>query len=404
MLKKMRRRFIASAMAAIGAVTLVLLLAINLWNYNITTDSLDNTLSSIAMTGKQPHSGQDYTIPEIFGQHSPESRYMTRFFLVYYDSSYNAVGIFSDFIATVSTQQALSYAANVIDSGHDSGYCGDYRYAVKQGSDGYAVVFLNASQEQQSMKTLLTVSLVVAGASLLAAFFLIAAFSKKAIAPYVKNIELQKQFITDAGHELKTPLTSISTSAEVLKMESGDNEWVDNIQKQTGRMSRLVENLVKLSRLDEGLPLPDKTEFSLSDAAWEAAAPFDARALAQNKRYSRSIDDGLTMLGDMAAVQQIISILLDNAFKYSDDGGEITLRVYRHHKNSVIEVYNTCASGSLGDISRFFDRFYRADKARAADGGTGIGLSIARATVEALGGSITAESADGKSILFRAVI
>ena len=110
------------------------------------------------------------------------------------------------------------------------------------------------------------------------------------------------------------------------------------------------------------------------------------------------------MLGDMAAVQQIISILLDNAFKYSDDGGEITLRVYRHHKNSVSEVYNTCASGSLGDISRFFDRFYRADKARAADGGTGIGLSIARATVEALGGSITAESADGKSILFRAVI
>lgn len=404
MLKKMRRRFIASAMAAIGAVTLILLLAINLWNYNITTSRLDSTLSSIAITGKQPNSGQDYTIPEIFGQHSPESRYMTRFFLVYYDPNYDAVGIFSDFIATVSSQQALSYASDVLASGHDGGYYGDYRYAVMHGKNGCCVVFLNASQEQQAMKTLLGVSLIVAGLSLLAAFFLIAAFSKKAIAPYVKNIELQKQFITDAGHELKTPLTSISTSADVLRMEGGDNEWVDNIQKQTGRMSRLVENLVKLSRLDEGLPLPDRTEFSLSDAAWEAAAPFDARALAQNKKYSRSIDDGLIMLGDAAAVQQIISILLDNAFKYSDDGGEIALRVYRHHKGFVIEVYNTCAPGSLGDISRFFDRFYRADKARSADGGTGIGLSIARATAEALGGSITAESADGKSIVFRAAI
>ncbi len=217
-------------------------------------------------------------------------------------------------------------------------------------------------------------------------------------------MQLQKEFITDAGHELKTPLTSISTSADVLKMENGDNEWVDNIQKQTVRMSKLVKNLVMLSRLDEGMPLPDKSDFSLSDAAWEAAEPFEMRAKAQGKSYSQNIAPDLNMTGDMAAVQQLISILLDNAFKYSDDGGEIRLSVCAQHKNKVIEVYNTCPPDSLGDIDRFFDRFYRADKSRAYDGGTGIGLAIARAIVQALGGSINAETSDGKSIVFRAVI
>ena len=110
------------------------------------------------------------------------------------------------------------------------------------------------------------------------------------------------------------------------------------------------------------------------------------------------------MKGDMAAVQQLISILLDNAFKYSDEGGQIRLSVYQQHKNNIIEVYNTCPPGSLGDIDRFFDRFYRADSSRKYDGGTGIGLAIAKATAQALGGSISAETADGKSIVFKVIL
>lgn len=403
MLKKLRRRFIAAAMAAIGAVTLVLLCAVNLWNYKITTDSLDATLDIMSLTGSYS-SGKDYSLPEIFGGHSSEEMYMTRFFAVYYDQNGKAAGVFRDYIATVSVEQALSYSSDALSSGRERGYYGDYRYRVLGGSGGSIVVFLNAVPEQQSMKTLLRVSVIVSLLALLAAFALITAFSKKATAPYMKNMQLQKQFITDAGHELKTPLTSISTSADVLKLETGENEWVDNIQKQAARMSKLVANLVTLSKLDEGAQMPDMCDFSLSDAAWEVSEPFELRAVAQGRKYSRSIEDNITVHGDMAAVQQMISILLDNAFKYSDEGGEIRLSVRKQHKGSVIEVYNTCAEGSLGDISRFFDRFYRADKARSADGGTGIGLSIARAVAEAHGGSISAESADGKSIVFRAVI
>ena len=405
MLSKMRRRFIASAMAAMGAVTLVLLVAVNLWNYTITTDRLDDTIDALMTTGQEPYSGSSsFTLPDIFGSDSPETKYMTRYFAVVYDSDGDALRVFSDYIATVSAQQALYYASDALSTGHMQGYYGDYRYCVKSGAAASAVIFLNASPEQKSMKTLLTVSLMVAAASLLLGFALVAAFSKKAIAPYVRNMELQKQFITDAGHELKTPLTSISTSVDVLKMENGDNEWVDNIQKQTVRMSKLVKNLVTLSRLDEGVPLPDMTEFSLSDAAWEAAEPFTMRAKAQGKSFSQSISPGLAMKGDMAAVQQLISILLDNAFKYSDENGEIRLSLYPQHKNNIIEVYNTCPPDSLGDIDRFFDRFYRADSSRKYDGGTGIGLAIAKATAQALGGSINAETADGRSIVFKVIL
>ena len=393
MLKKMQRRFIASAMAAVGVVTLVLLIAVNVWNYSIATQRLDSTIESLYENG---------SAPDIFSGSAAEQRYMTRFFVVLYDKDGNADSVLRDYIATVSVEDALNYGDKALRRA-DKGYIGEYRYNVERSEGGTVVIFLNSWSQQQSMRSLLRVSLVITGLSLLAEFGLIAAFSKRAIAPYVRNIEMQKQFITDAGHELKTPLTSISTSAEVLEMESGENEWIANIKKQTARLTKLVNNLVTLSKLDEGAPLPDKTEFSLSDAAWEAAEPFDSRALAQGKSYTRDISDGISMVGDMAAVQQVISILLDNAFKYSPDGGEIRLTVCERKKSKVIEVYNTCDAASLGDVSRFFDRFYRADKSRSSSG-TGIGLSIAKATAEAMGGDITAEKTGDDGITFRVTI
>ena len=406
MLKKMRRRFIAAAMAAIFAVTLLLLLAVNIWNYNITTERLDSTLDAMSVWGGAAAYGEpDYPLSGILGDRSPEARYMTRYFWVQLDTNRNTVRVFSDYIASVTAAEAAQYAADVIDSGRQQGYSGEYRYAVSSGSGYYTVVFLNASQELQAMRTLLIVSCVTAGLSLLLMFALVSAFSRRAIAPYVKNIEMQKQFITDAGHELKTPLTSISTSADVLALADEDNEWVDNIRRQCRRLSKLVANLVTLSRLDEDEPLPDKAEFSLSDAAWETSDPFVTLAKAGDRQFERSIEDGLSLFGDRASVQQMISILLDNAFKYTDPDGSISLRIYRRRKSYIIEVFNTCDPAALTDIDRFFDRFYRADKARSGSGGgTGIGLSIAKATAEAHGGSISAKTADGKSITFTAIL
>ena len=221
----------------------------------------------------------------------------------------------------------------------------------------------------------------------------------------MKNIERQKRFITDAGHELKTPLTSIATSADIAAMEYEGDEWIANIQKQTARLTRLVSDLVTLSRLDEEMIIYDKMVFSLSDAAWEIAEPFASLAKAGGKTYIQNIEDRLEMEADRNSIQQLLSILLDNALKYSDEGGKIRLDIYRSHNRICMKVFNTCELQGITDLERLFDRFYRPDESRSTNtGGTGIGLSMAQAIVEAHGGKITVNSTDGKTIIFTVVI
>ena len=160
-----------------------------------------------------------------------------------------------------------------------------------------------------------------------------------------------------------------------------------------------------LSRLDEETPFPEKGRFSVSEAAWETAEPFAVLAKAKGKNFSQSIEDNISFLGDRSAIQRMISILLDNAVRYSDDGGGIQMRIYRRRGKVCIEVSNTCDLPGVSDLDRVFDRFYRLDESRSAEtGGTGIGLSMVRAIAETHGGRATVESADGKEICFRVVL
>ena len=246
----------------------------------------------------------------------------------------------------------------------------------------------------QAVRSLLLITVSIAFASLMIVFALVMLFSKRAIAPYLKNIEAQKQFITNASHELKTPLTAISASADVLALEYADNEWIRGIQAQTARLARLIGNLVTLSRLNEENPFPVRAEFSLSDALWEISEPFASLARAKGKRYSQRIEDGLSLTGDRTSVQQTVSILLDNALKYSTEGGCIDLTAQRSGKKIEIAVANSIAPSTKMDVSRLFDRFYRADESHSnIVNGSGVGLSIAKATVLAHGGRITASLA-----------
>ena len=188
-------------------------------------------------------------------------------------------------------------------------------------------------------------------------------------------------------------------AADVLAMEYENDEWVNSIRDQTSRMAKLVSNLVTLSRLDEENPFPERRQFSLSDAIWETADPYGGIAAARGRTYTQQIEDGLSMTGDRSAVQQALSILLDNAVKYSPEGGSISLHAYRSGRRTIIEVSNT-APENCGDISRFFDRFYRADPSRSdVTRGTGIGLSIAKAAIDAHGGSISVKK-NGEDITF----
>lgn len=393
MLKKMRWRFIGAAMAAFTAVVLTLLCFVNLWNYHSVTSQQDEALTRLMEIEDQqmPFSSRRGALPfDDWSHFSPEVQYSLRFFSVHYDTNGIVSRVNQDYIASISESDAETYADAVLESGKAHGYESGYRYLVSTTEDETVVLFLNSEREIQTMRSLLWITLAIAAVCLAVVFGLVVLFSQRAITPYLKNMEAQKQFITNAGHELKTPLTAISTSADVLAMEHDGDEWVHNIQVQSGRLSKLITSLVALSRLDEENPFPVRTEFSLSDALWEISEPFGSLAQAKGKAYTQDIADGLTVTGDRTAIQQMFSILLDNALKYSPDGGSIFLTTQRSGKRAEVTVSNTVDTAQSIDTTRLFDRFYRADESHSgAVSGTGIGLSIVKATVEAHGGTIS---------------
>lgn len=316
MLKKMRWRFIGAAMAAFTAVVLTLLCFVNIWNYYSMTQQQDTTLQRLLEVDQQDASipaGQVVPPFDSMERFSPEVPYMIRFFSVHFGADGNVERINQNYIASISEADAEAYATTVLTQEKAHGYESGYRYLVSHEDGETVVLFLNSERELQTMKSLLWITLAIAGFCLVVVFGLVILFSKRAITPYLKNLEVQKQFITNASHELKTPLTAISTSADVLAIELTDDEWVHNIQVQAGRLSKLITNLVTLSRLDEEDPFPVRAEFSLSDALWEITEPFVSLAQAKGKYYTQKIADDLTITGDRAAVQQMVSILLDNA-------------------------------------------------------------------------------------------
>lgn len=343
--------------------------------------------------------------PEMFGrpeERDPEAPYTTRFFIVKLDLDGTVKAVSTDFIASVTKAEAEEYAKSVISGKREHGYYKNYRYQALTENNENIVIFLNTTMELHSAGNVLLISCLALVICFLTVFFLVFLFSGKAMEPYLRNIERQKRFITDATHEIKTPLTSIATSIDVIEMEHGEDEWTKNIHNQTSKMTRMVTDLVMLSRLDEENPFPDKNEFSLSDAAWEVAEPFASLAKAQGKNYTQRIEENITLCGNPDAVRQLISVLLDNALKYSDENGTIRLDIYQIHGKKKIEVFNTCVLEDTKNLSRLFDRFYRPDASRSRKtGGTGIGLSIAKAVVEAHGGKIRVNSKDGRSIKFQ---
>ena len=282
------------------------------------------------------------------------------------------------------------------------GEIGNYAYIIQLKSYGKIIVFLDISQYRRTDTTLFFTTLFMGIIAIILFTLVSFGLSFWLVKPVKENFERQKRFISDASHELKTPLAVISANTDVLESEIGENKWLTYIRSESQRMSELVNELLMLARLDDksGHKLI-MTEINLSDLVLMTALPFESTVFEMGKKFDVDVQPDIKCKGDESALKHILTILIDNAVKYSAKHGEISVKLYNQSNKHIIEVYNTGEGIKPENLSKIFERFFRQDESRnSKTGGYGLGLSIAKSSVEAHGGKISVQSVYGEWVKF----
>lgn len=389
MIKDIRRRFIRIALAVLALAMVLVTGIINAANWFNVRSELHETLGYLTEGGGRKERGGR----KGGSRHMRNTLDEAQFFSVrVLDDGACEVGEGSRaFNVDAAEQKRL--AEQALSSGRTSGFLEDYLFTIAEQRGQRRLVFLNCETKLTRVRRLAVISAAACAGCILLAWLLVAKFSSRAIQPMVENALMQKRFITDAGHELKTPLTVISANMDVLSLETGPNEWIQSTQRQVSNMRGLVNELIYLSRLDEEDNRLQMTGVDLTQVVRETAEPFAAMAEFADKAMALDLQEGVGVTGDPAALQRLVSILCDNAVKYAPEGDEIAVTLRRDRREIALTTENSAAGPLTHEqLQHLFDRFYRVDQSRSKDrGGYGIGLSVARAIVEKHGGTIVAE-------------
>nr|AHF25093.1 sensor histidine kinase [uncultured bacterium Contig52] len=290
----------------------------------------------------------------------------------------------------------------IVADGRTEGFLQDYLFRITTWRNGNReVMVLNCETRLATVRTLILISAIACAGGILLAMMLVMLFSRKAIQPTIRNMEQQKQFITNASHELKTPLTVISTNMELLEMENEGNPWVRSTQNQAAVMRRLVDELVYLSRMEEEHPTLEFESLDPGELLKETAEPFAAMAEYNGLEMTVIAEKNLQMNGDRASIQRLISTLCDNAVKYAS-AGPICAEIRGEGKNIILQLSNPVEEPlTKQQCEQLFNRFYRVDPSRNKEkrSGFGIGLAIAAAIAEKHGGRIAAAMEENRLVI-----
>ncbi len=337
------------------------------------------------------------------GFFTDETPFSTRFFTVWIAEDGKTIGANMESVSSVSKEDAYDYAQAVIDGGKDRGWNKNFRYKVFDTQRGMGIVFVDGSMNRATTRTMIWTAAAVLIGSMLIIAIIVVLVSKRVVRPIAESYEKQKQFITDANHELKTPLTLILTNLEIVESELGHSEWLDDIRTEGQRMSVLVTQLTALSRLDEDTPQMSVTDFSFTDVCSDTVSEFGPLIDRKGLSMAAYIQPELKARGDEGAIRQLVTILMDNAVKYCDPTGDIYFSASSKWQTE-LRVENACAGVDNIALDRLFDRFYREDKARTAGTSFGIGLSLAKSIAEKHHAEIKAYKAGTNRIGFRVIL
>lgn len=373
---------------------------INFANYRTSISLIYQMLDNIVENDgevllEQDHFGWESNFSNAFRPHYWQYQYYTCIF----DSNGRLLGTIDRQEGDNDNTELMQYAAEILNNGQRVGRYG--RYFYKSGitsGDNPIVVFIDGAIEISSSVRLLYWTIMICNVGLVVTFVLVWFFSKQMIQPEIENSKRQRQFITNASHELKTPLAVIRANVELEAMMNGETELSRSTLKQVDHMNGLIQNLVMIARSEEKEDKEGMIEENVTGLVQESVESFRSAATQENLNLVCQIEDNVHRTINGSKLRQLTTILVDNAIKYCDEGGTITvsLATIRRGRGLQLEVSNTYAAGATVDYSRFFDRFYREDQSHNIDkGGYGIGLSIAESICKQSGGTIKVEWKDG---------
>lgn len=381
MFKSLRRKFITTAVGSVAVVIAILAIALNFINYYKLEERIDTTLldasKSQALIKIFAEDGDDLIITK----NSSSTTDYNGFSIAKVDDYGRIIKTYRD-DTLIPNQDALqSKVIEALKEGKTSGFIGSYRFLKAETNVGNLILFLNCQRELDSQHSFEKNSLLISIGVIASVFVLIVLISKRVIAPIQETYIKQKQFITGASHELKTPLAIISSNADVLEMMNGDSKWTQNIHNQVDRLTSLVNSLVVFSRMEEKDTV-ERTRFDLTNALESRIEDFNELANFQKKNIVTDIDPDLYYFGEEASIVQLMDILLENAIKYAPEDSSISVSLKKNRKYAILKVSNK-ATVQKGDLSKVFERFYRLDESRnSAIKGYGIGLSMAQLIAE----------------------
>ena len=405
MINKLRKRFVIIGTLSVFVFLFIVVTTINIINYNTMINDIDRTIDVVA--NPKANFFKEFEKPiepkKEFGDFlpngmSPEVPFETRFFSVLIDDSNQIQDADISRIITVTSEEIINYVTKATKSSSDKGFIDEFRYKKISEDDLTRIVFVDCGRKIDSFYNFMLISSLTAfvGCILICGLFILV--SKKVVSPIVENQNKQKTFITNAGHEIKTPLTIISANTDLLEMEIGNNESINDIRKQTVRLKDLTNKLVYLAKLNENSDEIIKTDLPLSEVLNNVIENFSSIIQQKCINLSLNIEKLVSIVGEQKSIEELFNILLDNAIKYTEESGNISISLSSNSKKVYFSISNTTKEQiDEESLSNIFERFYRVDKSRNSRiKGFGIGLSVARTITEQHNGEISAKINENK--------